>query len=148
MAVSSQSHRSPKWKEGRRAEEWLSCTEKRKGWMGCVHMSPFQAIAMLGKKKHNSPISVNIASSRCLPRLFSFRRSVSEWWGTGGEGERRGRKAISTTESRGEGGRQRGRREETAAAIGFSLMLIERVTAVGDSHSVSLDAGVDQWSLE
>ena len=76
----------------------------------CPH-GPLSSNCKAWKKKHNSPISAIIASSRCLSRLFSFRRSVSEW-GTGGEGERRGRKAISTTESRGEGGRETARREE------------------------------------
>ena len=85
-----------------------------------------------GKRGTYSPISANISYPRCLFRLFSFRRSV-ETRERGGR-ERRGRKAISTTESRGRE-RQRRRREETAAAIGFSLMLIERVTAIGDVQS-------------
>ena len=102
-------------------------------------MGPFQAIARLGRRSITRrilhPLDVSLGCFRFVDR--------SQSGGTGGEGERRGRKAISTTESRGEGGRQRGGREETAAAIGFSLMLIERVTAVGDSRSVSLDAGVE-----
>ena len=111
--------------------------------MGCVHMGPFQAIAKLEKRSITRrfrrilhPLDVSLVCFRFVDRSPS-----------GGQGEReRGggeRQYQQLNREEREGDSEEGGREETAAAIGFSLMLIERVTAVGDSHSVCLDAGVE-----
>ena len=77
--------------------------------------------------------------------LGCFRFVDQSQSGEQGERERGGgeRQYQQLNREEREGDSEEGGREETAAAIGFSLMLIERVTAVGDSHSVSLDAGVE-----
>ena len=74
----------------------------------CPH-GPLSSNCKTLEKEHNSP---NIASSRYLSRLFSFRRSVSEW-GEQGERERGGgeRQYQQLNREEREGGRQRGGRK-------------------------------------